>query len=235
MRSSYHVALNHTQETAEHKAEKLENTDILIMGPNDFRERFVKYLKEGEKTPISDEYGRQATFASDEDGPKIIAEQEASFCTLLLAFNEKGEGIVYHYPLIDFLGPNGELPQNVADEINTMKEFVKNTGGHILVTGTNLPQAERDVLLQALSFEEDRNIVIMTDGSESDRFREGSEILANNIQGICFIPKQLSNDSRNKIILLAQRINKNEFDEQLRPIDLLDRGYTNGSKGFAVR
>ncbi len=223
MKSGYHVELNQSQEPAENKAEKLKNTDILIMGPTDFEERFEEYLKEGRYTPISDKYSYQRTLASDSDGPKIIAEQQASFCTLLLAFNEEGEGIVFHYPLISLLGPNGELPQNVNDEVNAMKEFAKNTKGYILVTGTNTRQEERDAVLKSLHLDEtDNNIIIMTSNLLSGRADVASDTLANSIQGICFIPKQLSTDSRNKIILLGQRINKNEFEEQIRPIDLLD-------------
>jgi hypothetical protein len=223
MDSGYHVELNHTQEAAENNAEKLENTDVLIMGPDDFEERFVDYLKYRERTPISSKSTRPTTFALDKEGPKIIAEQNASFCTLLLAFNEKGEGMMLHYPLAPLLGPDGDLPQNVSDEISTMKEFAKRTHGHILVTGTNTAQVAREAVIKALNLDDiDNSITIMTASSLSDRIGVASDTLANNIQGICFIPRQLSRDSRNKIILLAQRIDRHEFDDQVAPADLLD-------------
>lgn len=108
MSSLYYVNLNEEIETAENKVEKLKNTDVLIYGPEDFKAHFLGYLKLRELTPISKDYNYQETNPSI---VQVLAEQEASFCTLILAFNEEGEGFLVHESFAD-IQQNGKLPSN---------------------------------------------------------------------------------------------------------------------------
>jgi len=233
--SRYHVELNETQEYAETRFEQIHHTDVLIFGPDEFKERFLGYLKYGKDTPIADTYNYQETRCGEGESVQVISEQEASFCTLLLAFNQMGEGIIVHYPVADMISSKGTLPENIATEVARMHKFANETNGYLVITGTNTSNKERERVLGALNLGKSENIIpILTVEDRSNRRGLAGSHLANNIQGVCFIPKQLSADGRNKVILLAQRINKDGFDEVIRSTDMLNHPLKDNSHTFSV-
>ena len=222
MKSGYHVELNEGQEHAEHKFEQLKETDVLLLGPDDFKSHFLTYLKYGEETPIDRNYGENATSPGDPQGSKVIAEQDASYCTLLLAFAESGDARVLHQPLIPFLESGEPLPEIYKAEIERVKDLAREKNGIIILTGTNAHPAEQRMVLDELSRDGADNIVpVLTTFEIVEDAQSKVQRASQNIQGICFIPKQLSADGRNKVILIAQKIADGAFEEQINPRDLL--------------
>lgn len=216
-KSQYHVDLDKTQEEAERRFERLQCTDILLMGPVEFKARIQDYIKEEGKERISSMRGFQECSPNSEEGPIIIGENEASFCTLLLAFNEEGDAMVDHLPLASL--SEGWL-EMYEDRITDMKTFARKTGGQLLITGTNSDVWDREKVLSLIVGEDSDIVTPLFTKHENVRVgdAEHSYIMnKDNIQGICFVPKQLAHDDRNKIFLIASKFKNGKLEEAVNP------------------
>lgn len=213
MQSGYHVEMAPGIEQAENAAEKLVQTDILVFGPKEFDEYYLGYLKNPDNRKIRSGGSSETTLA-DTLGQEVVGEFNAMSCTLLLAFNEAGEAHIMHWPLSSNINFWGKFPQYVEEQVTKMKQFVEATDGKFLVTGMNTSGKERTRVLKALKLNNDpETIKIFSSTEDSEREDVGVGVKENAIEGVCFIPKDLSKDGRNKIILISRRVDKDGIDK----------------------
>lgn len=198
MRSGYSIELNAQQEDAENKAEKLQHTDIYVCNPNQFNELFPTLLRDINTASVSNKRDFQETTDNGEDTQCILFENNAAFCTLALSFNEGGTAALIHEPLAPDL-KTIRIPSKLQAQIDKLKNLAKSDGGHMVVSGMNTNESDRQLVQEYLTDGNNERLIPIF--AFADDKYHGTN--ANEIEGLCFIPRGLTNDGRNKIILLS--------------------------------
>lgn len=211
MESLYHVPLDETQVEIEKRVEALKDTDVLLCGPDDFKELFLGYLKDKESAPIKQDKGSAYTGI---ENPSILVETSASFCTLMLAFTTEGEAMLLHHPLtlgiMAFAEDEDALYYQHRQEIENINRFAKKENGTVIVTGTNVTAVVKQRILKELfRFSKPENVIPVFTPFPTNRttsfIDEEHSVSSNRISDVCFIPRGLTKDDRNKIILVSYR------------------------------
>lgn len=229
MESLYHVPLDETQVEIERKIEALEDTDVLLCGPSDFEDLFLGYLNNRATASIKQ---NEDCARTDIENPSILVETGASFCTLILAFTTEGEAMLLHHPLTlgTMASPAGEdaLYYTHREDIEALNSFASKKNGTVIVTGTNVTTVIKQKILKELfRYSEPENIIPIFTPFPMEDVPLGADIehaiSDNRISGVCFIPRGLTKDDRNKIILISYRREENmPFKKRIDPKKILE-------------
>jgi hypothetical protein len=204
--SQYPVKLNlQTQIPAEKFFLQLSNTDALIFPQTLFENKQLISQYAINNSQIRSEDPKSGFVETNPDSsPAIISAIHASFCTLLLAFNENGQAMILHQPLV-YAGHFDDWFQIIKEKIRLMQTLTKKDGT-LIVSATNhgLPHQQKIIKEISRIFPPQKIIPFFTKHQKTN-FPFGPEVAKDNISGICFFPKNLSLDGRNKIIFLTHQ------------------------------
>ncbi len=211
--TNYPVSLDEqTAYDAEQKAERLENTDVYVLSGKEFEATISRLLKDGRDTPSASGMDalENGLVVTKPDSPRVIFEENAVPCTLAVMFNEEGEAALLHLPLSLRLLDLGEIPNCDNETLQALDAFAKELGvdANLLITGTNVTSPLRNDVQNAISVQvasvgpEKRMEIFTPDIESSSPIRV--PITKSVIYGLCFVPRTLSSDGRNKVVLVGR-------------------------------
>lgn len=234
--SEYPVQLAPTIREAEGKAERMsDHTDIYVFDPQSFRENFRGMLKEPETVPVrSSEAGLEGGLVVTRAGnAAVIYETGAAPCTLGVVFDREGTAAIMHEPIA-----GGQAAGSSVDYGKNLGRFAQGLGegANVVISGTNVMGEQRQAAISMVKqglvgVPDEKLIEVYTRESLGREIMGGKLSLTEEmIYGVCFVPENLSNDGKNKLILLGRHIN----EEPVSPAEVLQRD-TASSGGFGVK
>jgi len=233
--SEYPIPLAPTIREAEGKAERMsDHTDIYVFDTGSFKENFRQLMKEPDAVGLrSSEAGLEGGLVVTRMGSAaVIYETGAAPCTLGVAFNEKGDAAIMHEPIAGGMAAGSDVEYG-----RSLGRFAGELGdgANVVISGTNVMGEQRRaavaIVKERLAGVPDERIVeIYSREAAGMKIMEGKlDLTQEMIYGVCFVPKDLSNDGRNKLILLGRQAN----EEPVSPVEALGRSSV-GTGGFGV-
>lgn len=178
------------------------STDVITLHPDQFTQVFPKLLNTPD-APIADPDSETVggLITTNPDAPRVIFETDATPCTLFVTFNDSGESAIAHQPLASNVQARGELSPISLSTINNLNQVASRDGltQKLLITGTNIPEPERSAVLQQV------RPLFTSLAPEQIVEKFSPDPNKESYYGTAFIPKQLSADGRNKVLVLAKR------------------------------
>lgn len=147
---------------------------------------------------------------STADQQRILSENSASFCTITLLFDEKGNSFLWHYPLADWV-KEGKLSESKSNRMKQFLQFHKQLEGdskRLLITATNVHEQARKAVENSVAEVELGDVVVtglFTSSSKQPDLvaqKPGFSLNAESIEGLIYVPPRLSKDGKTKIFLL---------------------------------
>lgn len=223
--SLYPVGLDpNLYEEFKFKTEQIKGTDILVLGEEGFNRLFPQFLKDGRQTPWREWGGGKIHFVTTaEVDPAVIFDFNASHCTMAIAFDSKGTAAIFHEPLVaDLSRDDGKLS---TVHLNILADFDRLVGSFgtdvsIVVTATNFSGSLRKTTLDQFtagihSVSESKIIKVLSDpnklSTKPTPFSD-TDYTDQFLYGICFVPRQLSIDNRNKVVVIKRDYKEKPLD-----------------------
>ncbi|MBL7078555.1 hypothetical protein ISS42_02770 [Candidatus Shapirobacteria bacterium] len=198
------------------------NTDILLMGPQQFNDEFLSLIVKDTNVFFDKYYGSRDkeglryshVIVTATTSPQIICSTGAGPCTLSIAYDKMGNaGIVHiaHFSSLDEQDPEREDRVRISQQAyQSLSRFVQANllePRRLLLTATDLPEPLRSEVLASLlkltaGFEEKEVFYILAQDwaslSQNDLKRD-----RNDIHTIVFVPAVFSRSGRNIILLVG--------------------------------
>jgi hypothetical protein len=194
--------------------------EVYITTPNDFQDMMsTMNLNEDVLNQYQIPYQELAQLLKPETGslstttvesPKILLDDRATFCTLLLLFDQGGNAALLHEALA-----YGVMSGGLSDvpSVMSFEEFGQTLGEkNLIITGTNVSTRFRrkitSELMRVLSPSKIEVIdTIFTDDQQlSDILELNDDSPADMIRGVVFFPRQMTTDDKNKVVLIGHSI-----------------------------
>ncbi|MEN8252936.1 MAG: hypothetical protein ABFQ62_00990 [Patescibacteria group bacterium] len=146
----------------------------------------------------------------------LLAEVGASFCSLILLFDEKGDSFLVHDGLVGSYTLGND---SVLDTFPYFKDFIKlldslKDGKRVFLTATNVNPQLRNKLVNEIRTLVSKDVEVLDLFSFSDeeipllnKKNGGTPVVSDNaLSGLFFVPKFLSRAGKNQIVLLGDKL-----------------------------
>lgn len=156
-------------------------------------------------------------YFTDSDHLSVISESGASFCSLMLLFDEDGKAFVIHDAYSATYTTGGDSIISDYPQLTEFHDLHTKLGKNkkLFLTATNIHPRLRNRLIEEVRglFGAEFQIIDIAasfEAADSTMIQDGSipNTSDNSISGLYFIPAKLSVNGKNQIILYGHRISK---------------------------
>jgi hypothetical protein len=217
-------------------------TDVIIVNSQAFKRQFSEILTDDPNIKIyydpyfgvEDKIGKRylRVTVSSEQQPQIIRSEAAYPCSLVIAYDDKGNAGIVHISQLLICSENEE-ERNTAKassveafgELSTFIRTNLNEEAKLIISATNIGRKFRDRVITSIkddlngAIDELQIFQLFVDEGNKSKYTSTdklTEIDEETISSIYFVPKQFTKDIRNKIFFISTKWPENQETVEAR-------------------